>query len=83
MTEGDTSLRQLASTLVAEAEQQQLLRQLQKAQKLNGELTTDLEGARRRLSRLRYERKYHHYIIRISLIIAYYWIECMKGRWPA
>jgi hypothetical protein len=50
------TLNQFASVLVAEAEQQQLVRRLQKAQKLNTELTQEVESAARRLGRLRHER---------------------------
>ena len=54
--EGDT-LRQYANNLATEAEHQQLLRKLQKTQRLNNELNGEVEGVTRRLAKLRQERK--------------------------
>jgi hypothetical protein len=65
--EGDT-LRQYANNLVTEAEHQQLLRKLQKTQRLNNELTGEVEAVTRRLLKLRQERKYQNEIVYLMVV---------------
>lgn len=50
------ALQQFAASLVAEAETQQLVRRLRRAQQTNAELKAELEAAEKRLARLRQEK---------------------------
>lgn len=50
------ALQQFAASLVAEAETQQLVRRLRRAQQTNAELKAELETAEKRLARLRQEK---------------------------
>ena len=51
-------LQSFATNVAVEAEQQLLLRKLQKAQKTNSELMAELDSANKKLAKLRQERKY-------------------------
>jgi hypothetical protein len=47
----------LSANLAAEAEQQQLLKRLQRSQRSNAELLVELDSIQRTIARLRSERK--------------------------